>query len=189
MYLTPQKKFQKRILRGFSLGEVLLAAFVLTAGLLSVTALMASSLRNSLESRDVITAVELSQEGIELVRNVRDNDLASGGDGFTAFNPGRRHCRADHNDPVASLDCNPAQGSVSRYYLQYSSGLYAHISTAASRFSRYIFIDYNPGQDQALVKSFVFWGGAGLPPANGNSSSCTVANTCVFTEVTLTAWK
>lgn len=176
------------MLRGFSLGEVLLAAFVLTSGLLSVIALMASSLRHSMESRDTIIAVELAQEGIESVRNVRDNDLTAGNDGFTAFNPGRKHCRADYNDPINALDCNPAQGGVARYNLQ-SNTFYQHNDTGAERFSRYIFVDYNPGQDQALVRSFVFWGGATLPPASGNPSSCTVSNRCVFTEVTLTSWK
>lgn len=190
MHPTLQKISQKRtpILKGFSLGEVLLASFVLTVGLLSITALMASSLRNSLETRDAIIAAELAQEGIELVRNVRDNDLASGGDGFTAFNPGQKHCRRDHNDSLASLDCNGSWGSVSRYYLQYTGGLYAHTSTALTRFSRYIYVDYNPGQDESRIISFVYWG-ATLPPTNGTTAICTVANKCVFTEVALTAWK
>ncbi|OGI21711.1 MAG: hypothetical protein A3J06_00305 [Candidatus Moranbacteria bacterium RIFCSPLOWO2_02_FULL_48_19] len=189
MYSTLHKHFKKKTLRGFSLGEVLLAVFVLTVGVLSLTALMASSLRQSLESQNAVIAVELAQEGVELVRNVRDNDFAAGNDGFTAFDPGRKHCRADYNDPAVSLDCDAPQGTASRYYLQYSGGLYAHTSTAVSRFYRYIFIDYNNGQKTALVRSFVYWGGTTALPTNGNSSSCTALNKCVFTEVTLTNWK
>lgn len=193
--MTPafQKKFSKWTLRGFSLGEVLLAAFVLTAGLLSVTALISSSLRQSMESRDTIIAVELAQEGIELVRNVRDNDLALGADGFTEFSNSDKHCHFDYNDPAINLsaNCTASQGTLSTYYLQYSGGFYAHISTAPSRFSREIFIEKtNAPNISALVRSFVYWDPVNFRPVNiGDSTGCTVANKCVFTEVKLTAWK
>lgn len=195
MSFASEEHFKKRALRGFSLGEVLLAAFVLTAGLLSVIALMASSLRNSLETRDAIIATGLAQEGIELVRNVRDNDLAAGNDGFMLFSNSAKHCRVDYIAPSTSLDCSSNasdihSGNPGRYYLQYLNGLYAHANTDSARFSRYIFIDYDPNPtNMATVRSFVYWGGEVPSIPNGSSSNCIVADKCVFTEVTLTAWK
>lgn len=193
MHLAIRKKSQKKALRGFSLGEVLLAAFVLTVGLLSVIALIASSLRYSMDTRDVIIATGLAQEGIELVRNVRDNDLAAGGDGFTSFLNADKHCHIDYNDSAASLssNCTANQGTVEQYYLQYSGGLYAHISTAPSRFSREISIKHTPAPIESVtIRSFVYWDPANFTPANsGDSANCTASNKCVFTEVTLTAWK
>lgn len=172
--------------------EVMISSFVLTIGLVAVTALIAKSLGQSLENRDTIVAVELAQEGIELVRNVRDNDFTvTGHNGFTPFSSSNRHCRQDYNDSSASLNCRDSSDAPSNnpgwYYLEYTGGLYEHTSTP-SRFSRYIYIDYNQGQESALVRSFVYWG-ATVPPVSGASSSCTVVNKCVFTEVKLTSWK
>lgn len=198
MLLAPHAKTKTRTLKGFSLGEVLLSAFVLTAGLLAITALISSSLRSSLGIGDSIIAVGLSQEGVELVRNVRDNAWASGEvNGFDSFGPpGHTHCRRDYNDDVDSLDCdqnpNDPLGNPGRYRLQYTGGLYLHPGSvpSAARFSRYIYIDYEPSDETALIKSFVYWGAPA--PANidtGNSAACTIQNKCVFTEVFLTNWK
>ena len=198
-----EKKYQQKTFKGFSLGEVLLAAFVLTAGLLSLTALMASSLRNSFETRDAIIATELAQEGVELVRNVRDNDFAVGG-GFTAFDNTKRHCRIDYDDimvPTPPEFCHntvpTAVTEVGRYNLQYSGGFYRHISTTQERFSRYIYIDYDSVNAQTTVRSFVYWGDPADPlmfkigsvGGTGITTQCTVAKKCVFTEVTLTSWE
>lgn len=184
--------YSKSTLRGFSLGEVLLAAFVLTAGILAITALMASSLRNSYETRDAIIAVELAQEGVELIRNLRDNNLAMGNPAFQGFSNNEKHCRRSYNDLLtAPLDCQSSQGPMGRYVLDYASGAYFHASpsSAPSRFSRYLYIDYSSSSDRAQVRSFVLWGNGSLPPPDGNTSNCTIAQQCVFTEVTLTNWQ
>ncbi len=176
--------------KGFSIGEVIISSFVLTIGLVAVTALIAKSLKNSFGTRDAIIAVELAQEGVELVRNVRDNGFAAGGTGFADFSP-NRHCRIDYDDSITSLDCDASLGSPSRYYLQYRDGFYGHFGSTAERFSRSLYIDYNdPGADQenAFVRSFVYWG-TFIPPSTGAADNCTIANKCVFTEVQLTNWK
>ncbi|MDP3957109.1 MAG: hypothetical protein Q8Q10_01220 [bacterium] len=192
MYSALQKHCKKRVFRGFSLGEVLLAAFVLTVGVLALIALMTSSLKQTLESQNAIIATELAQEGIELVRNVRDNDFAAGNDGFTEFSNADKHCHFDYDDTAVSLsdNCDPNQGAASAYYLQYSGGLYEHSNINKERFSREIYIGYSltGGSKSALVRSFVYWGSF-RPLNNGNSTGCTVLNKCVFTEVTLTNWK
>lgn len=182
----------KKALRGFSLMEALLATFVLTVGLLSVIALITSSLRYSMDTRDAIIATELAQEGIELIRNVRDNDLAAGGSGFSSLKHSDKHCHFDYDDAAAALgaNCFPAV-SNSTYYLQYSGGLYAHSGAGSSRFSRDIFLRYASAPEESLlVRSFVYRDPILFtPPNNGDSTDCTVANKCVFTEATLTAWK
>lgn len=183
--------FQKS-LRAFSTPEVLLSIFLVSIGLVTIMAVMSQSLRYSYKNQDVIIATDLAQEGIELIRNVRDNNFATGGTGFAAFSS-NRHCRIDWNDSSASLDCQGSQGTASRYYLQYagSPATYAHFGTGEGRYSRYIYIDYtnNAQGERALVRSFVFWGNGTLPPTNGNASGCTNATSCVFSETFLTAWK
>lgn len=197
MFLRSKQRLRKKNLRGFSVGEVLLGSFILAMGLTATTALIAGSLRHSLQAQDVIVAAELAQEGVELVRNVRDNDFAEGGNGFNPFSNGRRHCRRDYVEAVGSaLNCQGGQGSASRYYLEYRSGFggpagYYQHSNTRGRFSRYIYVDYNQsgGEHTALVRSFVYWGGAPVPPSDGSTASCISVNRCVFAELVLTNWK
>ncbi|OGI21423.1 MAG: hypothetical protein A2808_00255 [Candidatus Moranbacteria bacterium RIFCSPHIGHO2_01_FULL_55_24] len=170
----------------------MLSAFVLSVGLLAVTALIASSMRHSMENRDAIIASELAQEGVELIRNIRDNDFAAGNDGFsTGFSTSRRHCHMSYNS--SSMTCTATQGGSSRYYLQLSGGHYSHASST-QRFSRYIYIDYDNGQKTAEVKSFVYWNwtSSSMPsyvPRTGNTANCTLVNKCVYTEAFLTSWR
>lgn len=173
--------------------EVLISSFVLAIGLVAIMALIAGGLKNSFESRDTIIAVGLVQEGAELVRNVRDNDFAAGGNGFARFS-GQRHCRIDYRANVNdNLDCSVYAGSTSRYGLQYTGGFYEH--GGSGRFSRYVYIEYN-GTDAATVRSFVYWGGgaSGMFMLSdvgdtGNAARCIAAKKCVFTEIKLESWK
>lgn len=184
----------RKLKKGFSTAEVILSMFVLSVGLITVMNLIYKSRASSLDSRDIIIGAELAQEGVELVRNVRDNDFADGGDGFgpfEAFNSPHKHCIADYRNNGASLDCAQNQGSITRYHLQYQGGFYGHYSTTAQIFSRYIYIHHNQNQSDALVRSFVYWDnptGSSLP-ANGSPAGCTPDRSCVYTELYLTSWK
>ena len=180
------KKRYTKVHSGFSFGETLLAAFVLSVGLLGVVKLFQVSTSQSFVLRDAIIASQLAQEGIELVRNVRDNNFAAGNDGFDSFssNP---HCYIDAND--MALNCFANQNDTSRYTLTYTGGIYV-ATNGSGKFRRYIRIEFNDGSNpSANVKSFVVWGGAALPPANGSTANCTLLNKCAYTETTLTNWK
>lgn len=173
--------------KGFSFGETLLAVFVLSVGLLSVVKLFEVSINQSLVIRDAMIASELAQEGAELVRNVRDNDFAAGGTGFASFNSTRRHCYIAVDNP--NLNCYASQSGTLRYNLTYSGGQYVS-TTSASKYRRYLNIQYSSGSDaQAIVKSFVVWEEASLPPSSGSTSNCSIQNKCVYTETILKNWK
>lgn len=196
MFCKNKEMFIKKF-KGFLIAEVLIASFLLTVGLVASMDVIRSSLRYSLDSQDTIIAAMLAQEGVELVRNVRDNDfLVAGHDGFTGFGPSNKHCRIDYNISTANLDCNSSQGSASRYTLTYSGGFYQHQASSQERFSRYVYINYDSGAGKATVLSFVYWGGgtsgmflASDTGSTGDTTKCTIANKCVFTEIILTAWK
>lgn len=198
-----RKKNKKQ--KGFSFGEILISAFVITAGLTATTALIAKSLTYSYQNRDAVIAATLSQEGVELVRNVRDQNFADeisgtpSGQGFQYFSNPNKHCRVDVSD-VHNFHCQPSMGTPGgrSYFLQTPAnpgggGRFLHTSTP-DRFGRYIFIDYNNANHTARVVSFVFWdwGVAGAMPSsignNGNTSFCSLDVKCVFTEVFFTNW-
>ncbi len=193
----------RRVRKGFSFGEVLISAFVLTVGLTATSALISSSLGHSYDNRDAIVAAQLAQEGVELVRNVRDQNFAiqadggNGGDGFQGFDETQKSCRFEVD---GSFQCYASQGSPSsrRYYLATPfapayGDRFTHTGTA-DHFARYIYVEYNSTNKAARVVSYVFWDWSNansMPsfvPSNGNVSGCTLTNKCVFSEVFLTKW-
>lgn len=72
------KKRKNSFKKGFSIGEVMLSAFVLSVGLTAIVSLLTTNLGHFFNSRNQIVASGLAQEGIELLVNVRDNNLAEG---------------------------------------------------------------------------------------------------------------
>ena len=205
-----RRAFNKKTVRAFSILEVVLSASVLSIGMLAMVAVMSGSLARVLNSQKVIIATELAQEGAELVRNFRDNDLAAGGNGFNRFSNNKPHCFVNWDDSVTvDMDCkNNGTGSPGannnrpRYYLQYVNGFYKHSNVTEESFSRYVYIDDqqhgNGSNEYAIVRSFVYWGNQGSTtyfdpnntgdPANG-THACTLANKCVYVESLLTSWK
>jgi hypothetical protein len=201
-----QKKHKKK--KAFSFGEVLLSAFVLAVGLTATTALIAKSLSYSYQNRDVVIASTLAQEGVELVRNVRDQNFATekdggdGGDGFKYFSKPDKHCHVDVDDGM-SLNCSPSQGrpNTRGYYLRTPANpaggdRFIH-TTTPNRFLRYIYIDYDDsgGNMSAKVISYVVWDWdnpsnmpSSIHPSGQFTTNCTLANKCVYAEVYLTQW-
>jgi len=155
--------------------EVMIAVFVLSVGLVGVGQLIFSSLRHSIDSRDHIIASQLAQEGIELVRNIRDNNRLSEVDIFLGLTPG--DYRIDYNDDgvqTAGLD----------YSLKYTANFYDHGSGSATKFARKIKIEnYSEGEARKIT-SVVSWKGA-IPET---TTDCTTANKCIYIEDILTNW-
>ncbi|MBI3420802.1 MAG: hypothetical protein HY006_01955 [Candidatus Sungbacteria bacterium] len=60
---------------GYTLLEAVIAFAVLTAAILGAVALIAHALARASSSRDKLVAINLAQEGIELVRVIRDNNV------------------------------------------------------------------------------------------------------------------
>lgn len=194
--------------RGFSIMEVMVSAFVLFVGLTAVLTLMAANIKNSIGARDIIIASELAQEGIELVRNVRDNNFVNDINAFDI--PFPTECTVDHPfnriDYIKSYECityddDPGY-SNNDFLLKYDSNGYGYGSGIVTKFARGIKIeDYSAdGIIEKKVKSFVAWGGENYkhPMSPGWSfsylpyapyeSECTLVNKCIMVEDILTDW-
>lgn len=179
------------VLKGFSLPEVLLSVFILSVGMVTIVAVMAGSLRSSYETRDQVIATGLAVEGVELIRNVRDNDFVTTGDSFSLLtaSTGRR-CRMDWDDPVNALDCinSGSSSTFPRYYLQYVNGHYVHNGGSRERYARFIDVDYPVSGRHATVRSYVYWEWpVGDAPPN-SPTACDASSRCVYAEVYLTDW-
>lgn len=69
--------FSKKRTRGFTLIETIVAVAVLTAALTGPLVLAQRSLKATQEARNRISATYLADEGIEVVRSMRDNNSAN----------------------------------------------------------------------------------------------------------------
>ena len=189
---------QKMIrMRGFSINEVMISMFIVSVGLLTVIGLFSSGFLNSALDRDRIVAADLAQEGAELVKNVRDNDLVSGSNGFVDF-PVQTHCQIDYNDTV--FTCYPDVNDPDQKFSLDISGEYYASSNTAQKFSRYVNIAYSSANEAADVVSVVYWNrswstdiktsnGGFVSGNNVDLTNCTVANKCVYSRLRLEAWK
>jgi len=152
--------------KGFSLAEVLLSIAVMTVGLLPILASISESFSISIMNRDSVTASGLAQEGVELVKNLKDNDetVPSG------------TCRIDYDD--TSLSC-----AVSSFDL--SGAPLGHAGTAG-KFERRLFLSGSGGMTTCV--SAVSWGEF-VPTADNARSDCTVENKCAYAESNLADWR
>lgn len=185
--------------RGFSMLEMLIAGFILSVGMIGMLRLVVENLRNSTDSRDHVVASGLAQEGLELVRNMRDNATNPLVGSFEKLPSGTTidDCKVDINSTdMLSGSC----GADIDKKLYVNSNFYDHTAVPANvtRFQRKIRLQYqnkngNPmtkdngtpdrADDayQVKIQSMVIWQ-ANSFPAFGN---CNLQNKCVGLESTL----
>lgn len=101
--------------KGFSLLEVLVAIFVLVIGVVGAMNLINYSLSSVAVGKSRIIAVELAQEGLEIVRNIRDSNWiedVSWTDGL-----GAGDWRVQYNDPgLVAFASTPLQINNGGFY-------------------------------------------------------------------------
>ncbi len=183
--------------KGFSILEVIISAFVLSIGIVAVMGLISSSLKNSVDSRNQIIASELAQEGVELVRNVRDTNYVKGSATFANFylNLNLKNCTIDKD---SGIYCNSNVDKT----LYYNGGYYNHTpSSNGTVFHRRIMFEYyndignlifDPlSAVRVIVSSVVSWKRTGNPETDPPKDLliCTTANKCAYTQMELSDWK
>lgn len=144
--------------KSFTLLEVLIAVFFLTAGIFGAYTVIQQTLINTSVSVSKLTAAYLAQEGIEIVRNIRDTNWLEDRSVSTSWDDGlvlpiidcRAGCEADYNDSnLSSYNGNPL-------YIETISGMYGYDSGTPTPFTRKITITPN-GTDILEVLVNVSW--------------------------------
>jgi len=163
--------------KAFSIMEVMISAFILSVGLTAVIALMAGNIKNSINARDSIIASGLAQEGVELVRNIRDNNFVNNPENPFLWLDETGGKKIAYNEPL---------GNSNTFALYYSgNGFYDHgLGGTVTKFRRKIsianYVDVGTGRK---ITSTVWWDGSVNVP-----SSCNIATKCVYVEDILTDW-
>ena len=141
------KKIKSKTEFGFSILEVIIAIFIISMGLIGVLSLVVQNVQVQYINKNNLIASQLAQEGIELVRNIRDNNWLDGenwkqgivGDGSYAI---------DYTGAIINVD--------SAVVLKIdSSGYYWHGGGADTNFSR--LIEAVENEDGVDIKSTVVW--------------------------------
>lgn len=141
---------------GFSLAEIVIVLGILTFGLIGITSLIFQNMQVENTTKNYLMASMIAQEGIELVRNIRDenwvifanwlDDIPNGD--FIVDYRGR-----------SSVDSSPnsIHHEDAKLYID-GSGFYSHVVTIrGTGFSRLITVQVFP--DYILVQSDVMWSG------------------------------
>ncbi len=74
--------------KGVTLLELMITIFVISVGIVGTFGLIERTIQSASIARSRLVAVYLAQEGIELVRNVRDDNLVKGEEWDEGINPG-----------------------------------------------------------------------------------------------------
>lgn len=118
----------------------MVAVFVTVTAMVAIMAAMVPLFKAEFFKRDEITATALAQEGIELVRNVRDNNWKAGRDAFVSpFPPsgGPLLC-TDYTKVTSGTFVNCADPNR-QHLLPDSNGLYmVEAGSSTGKFSRSI---------------------------------------------------
>ncbi|MFA5228268.1 MAG: type II secretion system protein [Candidatus Paceibacterota bacterium] len=115
-------------LKGFSLIEMLISVVIITTGIVGTFSVISSFSEQSKQLRDNFVAAYLVQEGIEIVKNIRDTNRIQSNlwdDGLENCYTG---CEASYND--STLSSWVGEGRV--LYIENSSGHYKYLDVPAS---------------------------------------------------------
>jgi len=148
---SASKKYRRD---GFTLIEILIAISVLIVGIVGVYAIVPRIVGVTAENRDEFIASQLAQEGLEIVRNMRDSNWLRGVAWDSGLNNCSSGCEIDYNDASFS-------SYADRFLKIDNNGFYNYDSGEDTKFKRKITI--TPSSNVLDVKVEIFWSGKGSP--------------------------
>jgi len=145
--------------KGFTLIELLLTIFIVTIGLAAVFLIAQFPLHQTSISISRLTAAYLAQEGIEIVRNIRDTNWLEPSPWNSGLSPGNYEADYTYSDLVS---CSGSCGYDDLRKLKIDNGFYKYSSGGEeTKFKRKIAIesetDLESGTDHLKIKVTVYW--------------------------------
>lgn len=153
------KFFQKINQVGFSLLEIVAVIFVITLGLVGVLSLTLQNIQAQRVNTRTLVASQLAQEGLELVRNVRDNNFLD----EVWFSHGLVAQDDSGNVTVyfngADVVVSPASGiddNAAKLMID-GDGFYVHSNGDYSGFNRIVVLENDFAGEYTNASSIVQW--------------------------------
>lgn len=146
---------------GFTLLEVIVAVFIISLGVGGMAKLMPNFVSSASHNQNQLIAAYLGQEGIEIIRNIRDTNWLQAHNAGTAtppWNDGLANCatgcEVDYKDVLSPDDFLPPYGTG--HYLNIdANGFYGYDLGTATKFKRKIRVV--DGGDNLLIIADVSW--------------------------------
>ena len=132
--------------KGFTMLEMIIAIFVFLTGIIGVYLTIQSFYTTAIFSSNRLIASYLSQEGIELIKNIRDTNLIAGNldwksniIGIGTICPGgvNNTCKIGYNDSPSMLALDSSSGS---FLKKDASGFYNYNGPTGTIFKRKIIV-------------------------------------------------
>lgn len=144
--------------KGFTLLEVLIAMFFITVGATAAFVLVQRVATFSLGASQKLQASYLAQEGVEIVRNMRDSNSVKTSKGQTTpWSTGLISCSAGCQADYASASLSPYTGS----FLLWNGSFYSYATGEKTIFQRRITIRMI-NENLMYIDSEVFWNDRGV---------------------------
>ena len=139
---------------GFSLVETVVATAIVLTAVVGPVSIIGDSIHKLYYAKDEIIAINLAQEAIEVVRQIRDSNMINGDTWDTGFT--FSSYVVDVLDDPALIYCN---GCDQKVYYSSADGLYRQGAVfTPTQFSRIVTIDtIGPGVDERNITATVTW--------------------------------
>jgi len=149
---------------GFTIIEMAISIFILSVAIIVVFGAFSLMIILSSDAEDRLLASYLAQEGIEIIRNIRDNNWLASADNpeFAAWDEGLEVCESATGCEVdyktTGFEANPVYPWQDRFLkINKASHFYEYESGSETKFKRKITIDRTLAPHILKVKAEVFW--------------------------------
>jgi competence protein ComGC len=155
-YFSVMKKKSKNK-KAFTLMETVVILFVLSVGLLSLMSLVRKSLYFQSVKKNLVVASYLSQEGIELMKNIRDTNIILDldydlWDGISSAGVGEYTYKVDYYSLIAT-SCP----SIDQAILQNDGGFFRHLDGGEDTIFKRLITVRAETLASTTVESWVSW--------------------------------
>lgn len=150
-----------KLRRGFTLVETLIAIAILLVAIAGPMTIAARGLQTAFYAREQITAFMLAQEGVELIRSLRDQDALQHNSwlaGIPSACSGSQGCGADaRGSPTRDCASKSCQLNYDDGPLEGHRGFYTYATGTLTPFTRQILVYPLPGGRETRVTVNVSW--------------------------------